>query len=180
MTLSVPGRVLRIARRWRHSLLKRVLPPKSLSALLSASDIVLDDDYLRYLTDAGFQYRLAQVVRLPLKELLVHSVFRPGGPKELAGLAETPNYLFLQGRPEAYDELLRHENHHSTASPLLLSHGAERFQALADRLDAEGFDERRVIVVNYNNEVLDGRHRACWLYHRFGGDHAARVLRIVA
>ena len=49
---------------------------------------------------------------------------------------------------------------------------------LIENLEKNGYDEQMVIIVNHNNEIIDGVHRSCWLYHKRGGRHKVPVLKV--
>ena len=54
----------------------------------------------------------------------------------------------------------------------------ERFDRLIASINQNGFDERKVIIVNSQNGLMDGQHRACVLANKCGLDSYVRVLKI--
>lgn len=53
-----------------------------------------------------------------------------------------------------------------------------RFEALEKSIDENGYDPSKcVIVLDKNNIVVDGQHRSCILYYKYGGNYAVKVIR---
>lgn len=53
-----------------------------------------------------------------------------------------------------------------------------RFEALEKSIDEHGYDPSKcVIVLDKNNIIVDGQHRSCILYYKYGGNYAVKVIR---
>lgn len=115
-----------------------------------------------------------EIVPIKLKALYAH--FPVDGRFTSGPLAESPAYAMAKGEEDSYDryaDTLRREFGDDR-------HCLERCKALFASLDRNGFDERSYILVDRNNMILDGQHRAAWQMSQFGEDYEVRVLRIYA
>ena len=88
-------------------------------------------------------------------------------------LKDCAPYRYLMGDDEAYEEYSRFHKIHNLP-PMT----RERFNALIESMDKNGYDKRQVLVVNQDNIIMDGQHRACVLLKKFGEDYQVTVLRI--
>ncbi len=52
------------------------------------------------------------------------------------------------------------------------------FKGLIQSLEKDGYDEKYMIVMDYDNVLLDGNHRRTWLYMKYGPDYEVNVLKI--
>ena len=140
----------------------------SLTEQLLADDrFDLDDEY----AVTGIESR--RVEEYELAPLRLGDIRRRWFDGEIYTLKECAPYRYLCGDESAYEEYSRY--HLERDLPLMTR---ERFQALVDSIDRNGYDARKVIVVDYNNILLDGQHRACVLLKKFGEDYTPTVLRI--
>ena len=65
--------------------------------------------------------------------------------------------------------------HRNTGLPLM---SKERYDHLIKSINQNGYDERHIIIVNEQNLLKDGQHRACILAKKYGTDSYVRVLKI--
>ena len=99
--------------------------------------------------------------------------YRMGKEGEVIPLSECVPYRYLQGDTAAYEEYCR--IHAETERPLM---SVERYDELISSMKEQGFDEEHIIMVNEENIVKDGQHRACWLAWKYGLDHEVEVLEV--
>lgn len=57
-------------------------------------------------------------------------------------------------------------------------HSVERLEELNKNLEANGYDSKMLIVVNGANVILDGAHRASWLFSKQGANFRVNVLKV--
>ena len=54
----------------------------------------------------------------------------------------------------------------------------EKEKRLEKSIDENGYDPSKcAIVLDKNNIVVDGQHRSCILYYKYGGNYAVKVIR---
>ena len=54
----------------------------------------------------------------------------------------------------------------------------DRFDCLIESIRNNGYDKKKIIIVNDQNVLLDGQHRACVLASIFGINSEVRALKI--
>lgn len=89
-------------------------------------------------------------------------------------LAEMPAYQYMHGNEAAYQEYMELNDKYNPGH----EHSMERIKALEENLEKTGYDTRKYIVVDGENKILDGVHRACWLLHKYGENQEITVLKI--
>ena len=99
--------------------------------------------------------------------------YRMGKEGEIIPLARCVPYRYLQGDRGAYEEYCR--IHAESGRPLM---SPDRYDALISSMEEKGFDEDHIIMVNEDNILKDGQHRACWMAHKYGLDHETEVLEV--
>lgn len=99
--------------------------------------------------------------------------YRMGKEGEIIPLSQCVPYRYLQGDTAAYEEYCR--IHAETGRPLM---SVERYDELISSMKKQGFDEEHIIMVDENNIVKDGQHRACWLAWKYGLDYEVEVLQV--
>lgn len=87
---------------------------------------------------------------------------------------ETVPYKYLNGDKKAYQDYC--DFHFKRNLPIM---SQPRFNALIDSIKKNGFDYKRIIIVQDYNIIYDGQHRAAVLAFLNGLDSTATVLRIV-
>lgn len=141
--------------------------------LYADEEIRLDADHKRNFLDA---YKIIhyEKTRVEIGQLKVFCVKEKGC--SFIPLKDTAAYKALT-EPSGWDiyedyvRLLREKDYNRIHSP-------ERFRKLAGRLDADGYSESIPILIDADNRILDGQHRAAWLAAKFGLSHQAEVVRI--
>lgn len=52
------------------------------------------------------------------------------------------------------------------------------FESLEEAINKDGYNPAKcVIVLDKNNNIVDGLHRSCILYYKYGGDFTVKVVR---
>ena len=54
----------------------------------------------------------------------------------------------------------------------------QRYKKLIKKINEDNYNNKQLIVINQNNSILDGQHRACYLLKKFGPNHKIKVLKI--
>ena len=57
-------------------------------------------------------------------------------------------------------------------------HSEKRLISLIESINKNGFDSRYKIFVDLVNHIMDGYHRASWLYNKYGPDYELEVVRV--
>lgn len=97
---------------------------------------------------------------------------------KLYTLDEVSPYRYLQTRDKQIyaDYIQKHID--LGMSPPDADKSPTRFEALEKSIDEDGYDPSKcVIVLDKNNVVIDGQHRSCILYYKYGGNYAVKVVR---
>lgn len=89
-------------------------------------------------------------------------------------LTEGIPYRYLQGDTKDYD--LYCQNHKKYGLPIM---SKERFRKLQTSIEENGFDNRKIVILDEDNVILDGQHRACIMCLKNGENSAMTVLRII-
>lgn len=157
-------------------LFKKWLRKRKEQKLISRSSTMLLKDKRFYIDDEFFYRGLEsrQIKKYELLDLPLSKLRRHWTDGKYYKLNEVSPYKYLQGDKEEYLNYAKvHKNH-----PKLPNMTAERFDNLVKDIEEKGYDEKSVIIVNKKNSILDGQHRACYLYHKYGGDYKAKVLKV--
>ena len=59
-------------------------------------------------------------------------------------------------------------------------HSVEKCVELYEKLDSEGISQKKYVIIDSNNLIQDGQHRASWFMARNGEDAYIDVLRLYA
>lgn len=134
---------------------------------------LLDDD--RFIIDDNFFYRLVegrQVESYELVKIRLGDIIRIWEGKKLT-LDQCAPYLYLMGyRNEYYDYC---DFHRDNDLPEMTK---QRFDTLISSIEENGFNDKYKIIINQDNVLQDGQHRACYYTYKYGIDHEVEVLRI--
>ena len=88
-------------------------------------------------------------------------------------LSQCEPYLWLKGNKGIYKEYsdfhIKNNLPHMTI---------ERFKKLISSIEKNGYDDKYPIVIDNNNIIWDGQHRACILLNKYGPKHEVKVLKI--
>lgn len=99
-----------------------------------------------------------------------------GGDKKwvLLPMSDSPVVAYLQGNKEPYylDAALRKAQLDDNP------HSEKRLISLIESIDKQGYDNRYKIFVDSVNHIMDGYHRASWLYNKYGPDYEVEVIRV--
>lgn len=136
------------------------------SERLFNEDIDLDDEWFLWQMDNRLIKYKFDWVKFSDMTWNIHNKLYPvvdGAPYKYVSQGDVAGY-------DAYCKL-----HEVSGAPLMTR---ERFDHLIESINQNGFDERKIIIVNNQNTVLDGQHRACVLAAKYGVDSNIRVLKI--
>ncbi|WP_438059310.1 rhamnan synthesis F family protein [Streptococcus ruminicola] len=86
---------------------------------------------------------------------------------------ENEPYRYLKGDIDGYKRYC--EYHLQNGLPVM---SIKRFDSLIKSIKENGYDERKIIIVNNKNELMDGQHRAACLCYHLGEDAKVKVLKI--
>jgi ADP-heptose:LPS heptosyltransferase len=115
-----------------------------------------------------------EFINLPLKKIKFQYYYPEINSKWIAlPLIESPVYKFLLNDTEPY---FRDQKRRRTLADN--PHSLDRLKQLIKNLTSNGFDEKNIIVIDADNKILDGYHRASWLLYKYGQDHIIRALRL--
>lgn len=134
---------------------------------------LLDDN--RFIIDDNFFYRLVEsrqvdhyeITRIPIKEIK-----RIWEGKRIP-LSKCQPYRYLIGyRNEYYDYC---DFHRDSDLPLMTK---QRFDTLIASIEENGFNDKYKVIINQDNVIQDGQHRACYYLYKYGEDYELEVLKI--
>ena len=140
---------------------------KETEALLHDQRVNLDPEFAFFKIEGNLIKRY-ELIRLPLGDIR-----RNWFDEEVFRLNETAPYRYIMGDVEAYEEYS--EFHISHGLPIMTR---ERFDKLIQSIEQNGYNEKNMLVVNQNNEIMDGQHRACVLLKMKGEKYAPLVVKI--
>ena len=97
---------------------------------------------------------------------------------KLYSLDEVSPYKYLQTRDKRiYADYIQKHIDLGMSSPDA-DKSPTRFEALEQSINKNGYDPSKcVIVLDKNNNIIDGQHRSCILYYKYGGDFTVKVVR---
>lgn len=130
----------------------------------------LDKDYVdNYIMDSEiWDY---EIIDVPVARLMA-SVFN-GKEWEWLPLEECPAYRQLIGENNAYANNMKQRGILENDT-----HSVERYENLINNINANGFDEERLILISSSYKIKDGQHRASiWMY-KYGKDSTIPALMI--
>lgn len=134
--------------------------------LLKDSRFTIDDNFF-YRVMEGRQIEDYELVSLPLKEIR-----RIWNGKKIP-LDKCHPYRYLSGyRNEYYDYC---DFHKDSDLPLMTK---QRFDDLIESLTDGTFDSRYKVIVNQDNVIQDGQHRACYYLYKYGSEYEIEVLKV--
>lgn len=84
-----------------------------------------------------------------------------------------PYKYIKEGDSESYEAYCK--LHKDSGLPLM---SKERYDRLISSIKANGYNNKNIIIVNEDNVIMDGQHRACILADKYGEDASIRVLKI--
>ena len=116
-----------------------------------------------------------ELVHLALKEIKGLST-----DGSVCPLNECAQYKYLKTKDEKiYLDYLYRLSKNGTMSKEGETWDLNRFKSLIKKIKSEGYlPQKSSIVVNQNNVIRDGLHRACVLFYEHGGDYKIAVVRI--
>lgn len=107
---------------------------------------------------------------IPLKEIKY----------ENKNLEDTFVYKYLNGDKKSYFEKIKQGKLQFKKANIAFdqSYGTKkRIERLIKSLEKNGFDNRNPIIIDENNNILDGLHRSCWLLRKYGEEYKISVIK---
>lgn len=92
----------------------------------------------------------------------------------LLPLEESPVYKYLKGDKSDYYEDLAFRKRFLDDNP----HSEQRMLKLIKNIENNGFDNSNYIVIDSDNHIMDGYHRASYLLYKYGGHKKITVIRL--
>ena len=135
------------------------------SERLFGEDIILDDEWFYWqVDDKVIKYRFENIRFDEIKCIFERKIGRmiDGFPYRYIKEGDVAGY-------ERYSLV-----HKQTGLPMM---SKERYDRLIESMNQNGYDERHIIVINEQNLIKDGQHRACILANKYGEDSCVRVLK---
>ncbi len=138
--------------------------------LLGNTDILLHDNRFQ-IDELYFKRRLKfrSMKRYELDTMKVGDIIY--GTEKLCNV---PAFKYLEGNVKDYE--LYCQKHREILHYQEM--GVEKYNNLIKSLEEKGFNQKNLIIVDYNGCVKDGQHRSCYLLHKYGKDYQVPVLRI--
>ena len=136
------------------------------SERLYNEDVDFDDEWFFWRMDnALIKYKFDDIRFSDMKCHLINEIFP---------FVEGAPYKYIkEGDVAGYEEYCK--LHEANNLPLMKK---ERYDCLIESIRKNGYDERKIIVVDQHNVLIDGQHRACILANMYGEDSYIRVLKI--
>ncbi len=153
--------------------------PKSAKArirhfFLGNTDELLKDD--RFIIDKLFFNRRLKFRTMRSYQLGKMKVgdIRYGTGAQSVSLREVSPFKYLQGDIGGYSNYCRQHRQLLHYDEMTVA----KYDNLIKSIENKGFDDRFVIIVDYDGVVKDGQHRSCYLLHKFGEQYEVPVLKL--
>ncbi|MBE6448523.1 MAG: hypothetical protein E7018_04400 [Alphaproteobacteria bacterium] len=138
------------------------------------TETLLQDN--RFYIDQAFFDRILKgriIVKSELTTMRVGDIKRKWLDGTIMNLQDVGTYKYLCGDTQAYqDYCLAHKKHFNSNMK------TERFDTLIKSLDEKGYDPKSIIILDFDNVIMDGSHRSSYLLHKYGPDFQVNVLRL--
>ena len=136
--------------------------------LLDDDRFTLDDEFVFF----SLEHRL--VKKYELVDIRLGDIKRRWRTRDIP-LSECMPYRYLvTGDPKIYEEYMRQNQQYYKLDIM----SRERFDALIESIETNGFTDENVVVVNEDNVIMDGQHRCCYMMYKYGEDYRIPCLRL--
>ncbi len=135
---------------------------------------LLDDD--RFEIDYDFFYRYLELKNISSYRITTIKLkdVKRNWHRTVMSLTDVAPYKFLQnGNPEEYSKYCEKNNQENGYDM-----NVDKFQALIDNINNNGFNSKNLPIINSENVILDGQHRSCVLLHKYGPEYEMPVLEV--
>ena len=140
---------------------------------LGSTDVLLWDNRFE-LDEVFFNRRVKfrklyeyKITKMKLKDI------RREWKGQILSLEDVSPFKFLQGNVKEYEEYCDvHQNQMGHDVSIV------KFRELIKNIEEKGFERKKIIVVGYNDEIVDGQHRCCYLLYKYGGEYEVDVLKV--
>jgi hypothetical protein len=142
--------------------------------LIEKYDIFIDEDILSSFSDKS-DYRFIKD-KVCVGDLFGTMLLKDENSWHYYNITELPEYKFLFGDENGYIEYINFINKFTSFQ----KHSVSKFKNLIESLDKHGYNNKNIIFVDIQNNIIAGKHRASWLYKKYGGDFKIDVIRVNA
>lgn len=163
--------IKRYWKRIKFGLIRKIYKPKSTEKLISDKRITIDKNYIDNHLKHWKIYKYS-LKNIKLKNLRC-TLFVKEGTHDYK-IHQVPAYKYLEGDKQSYIDYINYKNPIGGGD----IHTVDRYEALINSFNSKGFCEDNVIIVDANNTIIDGQHRACLLLKKYGGNKKIKVLKI--
>ncbi|MCL2046783.1 MAG: hypothetical protein FWG88_10425 [Oscillospiraceae bacterium] len=172
MTSITPEMVLNVIRNHIENETKyKTIKLTKLQELLSDSTIKLDPEWVELWLKERIIYDY-WVEKIKLKDLLATNLTENGYVP--IPLEETAAFKYISGNHQQYIEYIKLNDIYNPGHERTL----EKIDNLIEQLNTHGYNQNQFIVIDGNNIIFDGSHRASWLMYMYGGDYEVETIKI--
>ncbi len=158
---------------WRHAKWRRVERKlhsmSAMNMLKKLGDYEFSPEYVWANLEHCF-LKQAKVEKIPLKKLKR----RHPETDEVIGLEKCEPYLYLKGEVEKYKKYCEYHKEDSSLPDMSI----KRYEKLIKSIKKNGYDYRKPIIVDDQDCICDGQHRACVLLYLHDGNYKIPVVKI--
>lgn len=115
------------------------------------------------------------IEKYEVKRIKVSDLKRKWFDNKIYDLTEVAPYKYLQGDKDAYTDYCQC---HADKIGKKVTLCFDRFDKLIKDMDENGYDPKHIIICDYDNTIIDGQHRSCYLLYKYGPDYEIDVLRL--
>lgn len=162
-------RFQKLLHRIKMGIISHIHKPKKFSKL-NKLNLKFDQNWLA--KNSEKHYYTYQIKKVKLKN--IKSILLTKDGWHTYKLCNTPEFKFLQGDQQTYIDYCDYKNPRADGEV----HSVQRYNELILKLEQDGFNDDNCIILNEKNEIIDGKHRACWLLNKYGKDRKIKVLKI--
>lgn len=129
-----------------------------------------------------FSYKLEEI---SLKNM---TIIFPDEPYKTYHISEIPPYKYLIDKEKYKSQYIAYfsENKRNDFPNIsqeefntnIISTCCEIFNNFIQNIEKNGYDQLNLIILDNNNNILDGLHRAAWLMYKYGENKKVTVLKI--
>lgn len=154
-------------RRFRWKKLENELSKHSAMSILKESKYIFNNDFIYFDIEMSFikEYKVEEILLKDINRELEGNIYK---------LKDCSPYKYLEGNKKRYQQYCDYHQKNSIANMSI-----NRYEKLIHSINENGYDERFIICLNGNNNVIvDGQHRACYLLYKYGDNFKINVLKL--
>lgn len=161
---------------WKNT--SKKIAQKSGSRIINNEKIKISDDFcLRFLEHALIENYNYEKIALGEIKREFNNTYYP--------LNQCSPYLFLEGEKKRYINYCLNNRRtdymnisEKEFQKKIKKECVKSYQNLIERINKTGYQSKNPIIVDQNNCILDGQHRACILLKKYGSNHKITVLKL--